>query len=82
VQIAKNLPNLLYLSFSLLEMQVRFIFIKTLKFSIYKYTAESENVQKYEIKRKGRGEENLKDGKLAQTRCQNLSISTTPTGHL
>jgi hypothetical protein len=49
------------------EMQVRFIFIKTLKFSIYTYTAESQNVQKYWIQRKGWGEENLKDSKLAQT---------------
>jgi hypothetical protein len=34
------------------------------------------------LKEKDEGRRILKDGKLAETRCQNLSISTTATDHL
>jgi hypothetical protein len=47
---------------------------KTPQNFIYKHTADFENVERKKGKKEG---ENLKDFKLAPTRCQNLSISTT-----
>jgi hypothetical protein len=47
--------------------------VKTLQRLIYTHTADSENAQR----NRGKKGENLKDVKLAPTRCQNLSISRT-----
>jgi hypothetical protein len=52
--------------------------VKTLQRLIYKHTADSENAQRNRTKK----EENLKDVKLAPTRCQNLSISRTDRGEV